>query len=131
NAQVFNQGTTALTGIVTKLTVPAGDCLTSVALTISATAPGITGLSASPSTFTCDTRLVTITLSGSLVAAGAAPIAVKAKTDSGPGTSGCTIGNVVTATCTTAEPQARGWLFGVAGVDQAGDPDSDFCLAAN
>lgn len=131
NAQVFNQGTTPLTGITTKLTVPAGDCLTGLTLTTSATSPGVTGMSASPSTFTCDTRLVTVTLAGSLVAAGAALIAVKATTQTGPGTPGCVPGAVVTATCTNSEPQARGWLFGVSGMDQTGDPDSDFCLAGD
>ncbi len=131
NAQVFNQGTTALTGITTTLSVPAGDCLTGVTMTKSATSPGITGLSVSPSTFTCDTRLVTVTLAGSLVPAGAVLIAVKATTETGPGTPGCVPGAVVAATCTTSEPQARGWLYGVSGMDQAGDPDSDFCLAGD
>jgi hypothetical protein len=131
NAQVFNQGTTALTGIVAKLLVPAGDCLTGVALTSSATAPGVTGLSTSPSTFGCATRLVTITLPGSLVAAGAVLIAVKGSTLAGPGTPGCVPGSPVAATCTQAEPEARGWLFAVSHIDQTGDPDSDFCAAGD
>jgi len=131
NAQVFNQGLDPLTGIVTKLLVPAGDCLTSVALTKTATAPGITALSAVPSTFTCDTRVVTITLTGSLVAAGAVLIAAKAVTQSGPGTPGCVPGSPVAATCSQAEPQARGWLYAVSHIDQSGDPDSDFCAAGS
>ena len=127
NAQVYNQGTTALTGIVSKLVVPAGDCLTSVEMTGTATAPGITGLSAVPSTFSCATGLVTITFAGSLAPAGAIMIAVKGKTQAGPGTPGCVPGAVVTATCVQAEPQARAWLFAVSHIDQPGDPDSTFC----
>src|SRR5262249_23589509 len=130
NSQVYNQGTTALTGIVTKLIVPAGDCLTGLSLTKTATSPGITAMSPSPATFTCATRLVTIPLTGTLVAGGAALISVKATTQSGPGTPGCVPTKIV-APCTKAEPAARGWLFGVSHIDQAGDPDSDFCMAGN
>src|SRR5204862_6898505 len=112
---------------VTKLVVLAGDCLTGLSLTKSATSPGITAIAPSTATFTCATSLVTIPLTGTLVPGGAALISVKATTQSGPGTPGCVPAKIV-APCTKAEPAARGWLVGVSHIAQARAPDSDLCM---
>lgn len=130
NAQVFNQGVTPLSGIVATLAVPAGDCLTGLSLIRSATAPDVTAMSTNPSTLSCVTGTVTVSLQGRLVPAGAAILKVTGSTRSGPGTPGCVPGAPV-APCTTAEPQGRAWLFAVSHIDQPGDPDSTFCAAGN
>lgn len=125
-AQVYNQGTTALSGIRTVLTVPAGDCLTGLHLVTAATSPALTAMTAPA--YSCATRTVTLALSGTLTPGGGARIAVDATTRAGPGTPGCRLGRVNPRTCTVAEPQGRGWLFAVTHIDQRSDPDSTFCL---
>jgi hypothetical protein len=129
-AQVYNQGTTPLTGISAILLIPQQDCLTKLALVGTATAPAITGLAVSPSTFGCGTRSVRLTFAGSLVAAGAIRVRINATTRTGPGTPGCDPSAPVTSTCSDAEPQGAGWLLAVDHIDQSGDPDSNLCAAS-
>lgn len=124
-AQVYNQGTTALTGIRAKIFVPPGDCLTHVRMVAPATAPGIAGVRVTP--FSCVSREVGVEFPGTLVPAGAARVLLGGRTVAGPGTPGCHLGAIDRRTCSIAEPQGRGWIFGITHIDQAGDPDSVFC----
>jgi hypothetical protein len=131
--QIYNQGTAALTGIRATIAVPTGDCLTGIGLVTTATAPGITGVTTTPAAHAlgCGTRTVTASLTGALVAAGAIRLAITGITRAGPGTPGCEPAHPEPRTCTRAEPQGRGWLLAVSHIDQRGDPDSDFCAAAD
>jgi hypothetical protein len=129
-AQVYNQGTVALTGITAKLLIPVQDCLSGLSLTSTATAPGITGYTSDPATFTCATRSVRLSFAGSLVGAGAIRIRINAVTKAGPGSPGCDPA-APTSQCTSAEPMGAGWLFAVDHIDQTGDPDSTFCAAGD
>ncbi|MCU7730868.1 hypothetical protein ODJ79_44750 [Actinoplanes sp. KI2] len=124
-AQVYNQGTTPLSGIQAVLSVPAGDCLTGLQLVGAGTSPAVTGMTSSA--YSCDSRTVNVALAGTLVPGGAALIAVDGRTVAGPGTPGCRIDAIDPGTCTVAEPQGRGWLFAVTHLDQPGDADSAFC----
>jgi hypothetical protein len=131
SAQVFNQGTTPLTGIRGRVFVPPGDCATGVTLVGYTVPAGLGGLTVSPSAPTCDTRYLDVSLAGTLVPAGGVRLDVAGRTESGPGTPGCVPGHPDPALCPTGEPQSRGWLFGISHIDQTGDPDSTFCAAGD
>lgn len=131
SAQVFNQGTTPLTGIRGRVFVPPGDCATGVSLVGYSVPAGLGALTVSPAAPTCATRYVDVSLGGTLVPAGGVRLDVAGRTESGPGTPGCVPGHPNKALCPTSEPQSRGWLFGISHIDQTGDPDSTFCAAGD
>ena len=125
--QIFNQGTTPLTGITAVLDLPAGDRfgtgdpVNDVTLTSAATSPSVTGISVGA--IDPVTQSVTIDVQGSLPPGGYARITAKGKVVAGPGTPGCVVG-APTSACPVAEPQGGPLTFAVTHIDQAGDPDS-------
>lgn len=131
DGQVFNQGTKPLTGIVTRLYVPPGDCATDVTLVPYSVPAGLGDITVTPNALTCDVRYVTVKLGGTLPPAAAVRLAISGETVAGPGTPGCVPKHPDAALCPTDEPQGRGWLFGVSHIDQKGDPDSTFCAAGD
>lgn len=130
-AQVYNQGTTALTGIRARLFVPPGDCASAPTIAAFTVPDGLGPLTVTPSAPTCATRYLDFSLAGDLVPAGGVRISVVGRTSTGPGTPGCTIKKTSAKLCPTEEPQGRGWLFGISHIDQSGDPDSTFCAAGD
>lgn len=130
-AQVYNQGTTALTGIRGRVYVPPGDCATGVTLLPYTVPAGLGAMTVTPSRLTCDTRYVDVSFAGSLVPAAGVRVSVAGETRSGPGTPGCRPEDIDTSLCPIDEPQSRGWLFGISHIDQTGDPDSTFCAAGD
>ena len=131
DGQVFNQGTEPLTGIVTRLYVPPGDCATDVTLAPYSVPAGLGDITVTPNALTCDVRYVTVKLGGTLPPAAAVRLEISGETLTGPGTPGCVPKPPDKALCPTDEPQSRGWLFGVSHIDQKGDPDSTFCAAGD
>lgn len=131
SAQVFNQGTTPLTGIRARVYVPPGDCATGVSLVDYTVPTGLGAATVTPASPTCSDRYLDISLAGTLVPAGGVRLDVGGRTESGPGTPGCTMTNPDPDLCPTSEPQSRGWLFGISHIDQTGDPDSTFCAAGD
>jgi hypothetical protein len=129
--QVFNQGTTALTGVTARVYVPPGDCVTSAAMLPYSVPAEMTSMTVTPADPTCSTRYLDLSLGGALVPAGGVRILISGATSAGPGTPGCGIKKINTKLCPSAEPQGRGWLFGVSHIDQGGDPDSTFCAAGD
>jgi hypothetical protein len=129
-AQVFNQGTTALTGVTARLSVPPGDCATSVKVLAFTVPDGLGPVTATPAAPTCATRYVTLAFGGVLAPAAGVRVSIGGRVAGGPGTPGCTVREPA-GTCPRSEPQGRGWLFGVSHIDQDGDPDSEFCAAGD
>ena len=127
SGQIHNQGRTALTGVNAVLALPPGDAfaggdpLTAVAMTTTATSPGITGLTVHG--YDAVHRAVLLSFQGTLVAGGLIKVTVKGTVVGGPGTPGCTLTSPA-STCAKAEPQGAPLLLAVTGIDQAGDPDS-------
>lgn len=116
-AQIQNQGTEDVTGVVAAVSIPDGDCLTGVTFQPS-TAPDGTALTVEPATFSCATRAVLLRLSGVLPAGSQARVMLAGRVAGGPGTPGCT--SSPTATCSTVEPQGRSWKLAI---EQADQPD--------
>lgn len=133
SGQIYNQGTTSLTGVQAKIVVPGTDCATALVLEPSATAPAITGMNLSPTmpAVTCATRIITVSFLGALVPGGAIRLRIEGVVRSGPGNPACVPGSLQPQTCALGEPQGHGWLLAVSHIDQAGDPDSTFCAAGD
>jgi hypothetical protein len=131
SGQIFNQGTTALTGVQARVYVPPGDCATGVFLTSDSVPTGLGALTSTPTALTCSTRYLDLSFAGSLAEAAGVRVQIDGKTETGPGTPGCTPKKINTKLCPAQEPQGRGWLLGVSHIDQPGDPDSSFCAAGD
>jgi SdrD B-like protein len=131
SGQIFNQGTTALTGIQARVYVPPGDCATGVFLTSDTVPAGLGALTSTPAAPTCATRYLDLSFAGRLAEAAGVRIQIDGKTETGPGTPGCEPKKINAKLCPAEEPQGRGWLLGVSHIDQTGDPDSTFCAAGD
>jgi hypothetical protein len=124
--QIFNQGTTTLTGIAFALRLPTSDRLSTgdlsrdVTIVWPSTSPAITGRTV---TAPDGQNTINVTLVGSLPPGGAALVRVNGRVVGGPGTAGCIVG-AVTKACPTKEPQGAPLIISVTHVDQSGDPDS-------
>lgn len=129
--QVFNQGTTDLTGVAARACMPPADCVTGAAALAYSVPTGLGALTVSPASPTCSTRYLDLSFGGMLVPAGGVRVLIHGETSAGPGTPGCTVKTTNTKLCPADEPQGRGWLFGISHIDQNGDPDSTFCAAGD
>lgn len=128
--QIHNQGTSSLSGIIAQVYIPGGDCLTSLTFDSNSTAPGITAVTNTPSTFTCGTRVVELAFAGTLVPGGVIRVNISGLVSTGPGTPGCFVGAPV-APCSLGEPQGRAWTLRVKQIAQSGDPDSTVSACTN
>jgi hypothetical protein len=129
--QIFNQGTTALSGIRARIYVPPGDCASGASLIADTIPDGLGPLTVTPAVPTCATRYLSLSLGGTLVAGAGVRILISGKTAAGPGTPGCNPKEIDKSRCPVLEPLGRGWLLGVSHIDQTGDPDSTFCAAGD
>jgi hypothetical protein len=127
SSQVYNQGTTSLTGITAVLDLPPGDRFATgdpardVRLVSATSSPDITAIMVSP--IDSATQSVAITLAGALPPGAGALISTDGVVVGGPGTPGCVVG-AVTSACPKGEPQGAPLTLRVTHMEQAGDPDS-------
>jgi SdrD B-like domain len=126
SAQLHNQGTTDITGLSAMLALAPGDHLATgdpahdILLSVPATSPGVTGMTAGP--VDAESR-IPLVFAGTLVPGGLARVTANVIVGATNGTPGCVRGQP-TASCPIGESQGAPLKLAVTHIDQSGDPDS-------